>query len=250
MSEQQVAESRIREVLAGRVMVVTGASSGIGEATARLAGRYGARLVLAARRMDRLEALAADLGEAVTVQTDMRDPVQIRRMIDRAVSEYGTVDVLVNNAGQGLHVPVEQIRLEDFKAVTELNVYGALLAMQAVIPLMRQAGGGHIVNVSSGTTLLTPAGTAGYAATKAALNMLSAGARAELAGDGIVVSTVYPFITATEFHDQLRAGSGPPRRPGLEPQPPEKVAEAIADLIATGAEHAVLVPEPLRVREP
>ena len=118
MTEQQTAESRSHEALAGRVMVVTGASSGIGAATARLAAQHGARLVLAARRIDRLEALAADLGEAVTVQTDMRDPAQIRRMIDRAVSAYGTVDVLVNNAGQGLHVPVEQIRLEDFAAVT------------------------------------------------------------------------------------------------------------------------------------
>lgn len=147
-------------------------------------------------------------------------------------------------------MPVEQIRLEDFVAVTEINVYGPLLAMQAVIPLMRAAGGGHIVNVSSGTTLLTPAGTAGYAATKAALNMLSAGARVELAGDGIVVSTVCPFVTATEFHDRLRAGALGPRSPGLQPHPAEKVAEAIADLVATGAEHAVLVPEELRVREP
>ena len=244
------AESRNRDDLTGRVVVVTGASSGIGEATARLAAQHGARLVLAARRTDRLEALAAGLGEAVTVQTDMRDPAQIQRMVDRAVSAYGTVDVLVNNAGQGLHVPVEQIRLEDFAAVTELNVYGALVAMQAVIPLMRAAGGGHIVNVSSGTTLMTPAGTAGYAATKAALNMLSAGARAELAGESIVVSTVFPFVTATEFHDQLRAGSGPPRSPGLEPHPPEEVAEAIADLVTTGAEAAVLVPERLRQREP
>jgi NADP-dependent 3-hydroxy acid dehydrogenase YdfG len=221
-------------------MVVTGASSGIGEATARLAARHGARLVLAARRIDRLKALAADLGEAVAVQADMRDPEQIQRMIERAVSAYGTVDVLVNNAGQGLHVPVEQIRLADLVAVTELNVYGPLLAMQAVIPLMREAGGGHIVNVSS----------AGYAATKAALNMLSAVGRAELAGDGIVVSVVYPFITATEFHDRLRAGSGPGRRPGLEPQSADEVAEAIADLVATGAEAAVLVPERLRQREP
>jgi NADP-dependent 3-hydroxy acid dehydrogenase YdfG len=250
VTEQQRAGSGNREALAGRVVVVTGASSGIGEATARLAARQGARLVLAARRIDRLKALAADLGEAVPVETDMREPAQIQRMIDQAVSAYGGVDVLVNNAGQGLHVPVEQIRLEDFVAITEVNVYGPLLAMQAVIPLMRAAGGGHIINVSSGTTLLTPAGTAGYAATKAALNMLSAGARAELAGDGIVVSTVYPFVTATEFHDRLRAGSLRPRSPGLEPHPAEKVAEAIAGLVATGAEHAVLVPEKLRVREP
>lgn len=80
--------------------------------------------------------------------------------------------------------------------------------------------------------------------------MLSAGARAELAGEGIVVSTVYPFITATEFHDRLRAGSGPPRAPGLEPHPPEEVAEAILDLVCTGAESTVLVPERLRAREP
>jgi NADP-dependent 3-hydroxy acid dehydrogenase YdfG len=250
MTEQRIAGSPNHDSLAGRVVIVTGASAGIGEATARLASKRGARLVLAARRADRLEALAADLGEAIAVQTDMRDPAQIRRMVDRAVSAYGGVDVLVNNAGQGLHVPIEQIRLEDFAAVTELNVYGSLLAMQAVIPLMRGAGGGHIVNVSSGTTLMTPVGTAGYAATKAALNMLSIVARAELADEGIVVSTVYPFITATEFHDRLRAGTGPRRAPGLEPQPPEEVAEAILDLVATGAESAVLVPSQLRVREP
>jgi NAD(P)-dependent dehydrogenase (short-subunit alcohol dehydrogenase family) len=180
----------------------------------------------------------------------MRDPAQIRRMIERAVSAYGTVDVLVNNAGQGLHVPIEEIRIEDLAAIIELNLYGPLLAMQAVIPLMRVAGGGHIVNVSSGTTLMTPTGTAGYAATKAALNMLSAVARAELADDGVVVSTVYPFVTATEFHDQLRAGAGrgTPRLPGLGPQTPEEVAEAIVDLVITGAESAVLVPDQLRQR--
>jgi short-subunit dehydrogenase len=245
-TEQQIAGSPNRDALSGRVVVVTGASAGIGEATARLAAKHGARLVLAARRTGRLEALAADLGEAVTVQTDMRDPAQIQRMADRAVSAYGTVDVLVNNAGQGLHVPIEKIRLEDLAAITELNFYGPLLAMQAVIPLMRDAGGGHIVNVSSGTTLMVPTGTAGYAATKAALNMLSRVARAELADQGIAVSVVYPFVTATEFHDTLRAGKGPGGRPGLEPQPPELVADAIAHLIATGEEEAILVPDELR----
>jgi NAD(P)-dependent dehydrogenase (short-subunit alcohol dehydrogenase family) len=129
-TEQQIAGSPNRDALSGRVVVVTGASAGIGEATARLAAKHGARLVLAARRTGRLEALAADLGEAVTVQTDMRDPAQIQRMADRAVSAYGTVDVLVNNAGQGLHVPIEKIRLEDLAAITELNFYGPLLAIQ------------------------------------------------------------------------------------------------------------------------
>lgn len=249
MPEPRVGHLVADDHLVDRVVIVTGASSGIGAATARLAAQRGARLVLAARRRDPLEALAADLPDAVAVKTDMRDPVQVRHMVDQAVAAYGRVDVLVNNAGQGLHVPVEKIQLDDLVAVTELNVYGALLAMQAVIPVMRQAGGGHIVNVSSGTTLMTPTGTGGYAATKAALNMLSAAARSELAGEGIVVSTVYPFVTATEFHDQLRAGARRPPRPGLEPHPPERVAEAILDLVSTGAESVVLVPGPLRQPE-
>lgn len=99
-------------------------------------------------------------------------------------------------------------KLDDLVAVVELNVYGALLATQAVILVMRARGAGSIINVSSGTTrMAAPVGTSGHTATKAALNVLSRSARAELAGDGIVVSTVYPFVTATEFHETLRAGS-------------------------------------------
>lgn len=234
--------------VASKVMIVTGASSGIGEATARAAAKAGARLVLAARRRDRLDALAAELGgDALAVPTDIRDVTQIQRLVETARTELGSVDILVNNAGQGLHVPVEKIAIEDLKAVVELNVYGALAAMQSVIPCMREAGGGCIVNISSGTTRMPAAvGAAGYAATKAALNMLSRAARQELADDNIVVSTVYPFVTATEFHDRLRAGSGPQGRPGFEPDPPQKVADAIIQLIRTGAPEAVLLPERLR----
>jgi NAD(P)-dependent dehydrogenase (short-subunit alcohol dehydrogenase family) len=230
----------------GKVAVITGASSGIGEATARRLARDGARVVLAARRTGRIQALAAELGDALAVTTDMRDPGQVRALIAAAVDAYGGVDVVVNNAGQGLHVPVMDIALDDLMAVTELNFYAPLVAMQAAVPVMRERGGGSIVNVSSGTTLMVPTGTAGYAATKAALNMLSRVARAELADQGIAVSVVYPFVTATEFHDTLRAGKGPGGRPGLEPQPPELVADAIAHLIATGEEEAILVPDELR----
>ena len=231
-----------------KVMIVTGASSGIGEATARAAARAGARLVLAARRRERLEALAEQIGgDALIVPTDMRDLEQVRRLVELAGEERGRVDILVNNAGQGLHVPVERIAVEDLAAVVQLNVYGALVAMQAVVPLMRQAGGGAIVNVSSGTTRMpAPVGAAGYAASKAALNMLSRAAREELAGDGIVVSTVYPFITATEFHQTLRAGGGPQRRPGLEPDSAEEVADTILDLIRSGEPEAVLLPQAMR----
>jgi NADP-dependent 3-hydroxy acid dehydrogenase YdfG len=232
--------------LGDKVAVVTGASSGIGEATARRLAGEGARLVLAARRTDRIQTLAGELEEAIAVTTDMRDPEQVRALIAAATDAYGGVDVLVNNAGQGLHVPVMDIALEDLAAVTELNFYAPLVAMQAVVPIMRERGGGNIVNVSSGTTLMVPTGTAGYASTKAALNMLSRTARAELAEDGIAVSIVYPFVTATEFHETLRAGEGPSGRLGLEPHPPELVADAVAHLIVTGEEEAILVPEQLR----
>lgn len=231
----------------GKVMIVTGASAGIGAATARAAAEAGARLVVAARDRRSLETLAADLPEAVAVPTDMRNPNEIRRLVDTTIDRFGTVDILVNNAGQGLHVPVEHIRIEDLIAITELNVYGSLLAMQAVIPEMRSAGRGCIINVSSGTTRLgSPVGAAGYAATKAALNMLSHAARAELADDGIVVSTVYPFVTATRFHDTLRAGSISTAGRKFEPDTPQRVAQAILDLIRTGEEETVLVPEHLR----
>src|SRR5579875_3865172 len=198
--------------LRDKVVVITGASSGIGAATARRLAGEGARVVLAARRTDRIQALAEELPEALAITTDMRDSSQVRALFAAATDAYGGVDVLVNNAGQGLHVPVEDIILEDLVAVTELNFYAPLVAMQAAIPLMRNRGGGSIVNVSSGTTLMVPTGTAGYASTKAALNMLSRTARAELAEEGIAVSVVYPFVTATEFHQTLRAGQGPSGR--------------------------------------
>lgn len=236
--------------LTGKVMLITGASSGIGEVTARAAAAAGARLVLAARRRERLDQLGADLGsDVLVVPTDMRDLSEVQRLVEVAADARGGVDILVNNAGQGLHVPVEKIAIEDLVAVLELNVYGALVAMQAVIPLMRRAGAGCIVNVSSGTTRMpAPVGAAGYAATKAALNMLSRAAREELAADGIVVSTIYPFVTATEFHDTLRAGTGPGAR--FQPDPPEKVADAILDLIRSGEPEAVLIPEGLRAEAP
>jgi short-subunit dehydrogenase len=227
--------------IAGKVVIVTGASSGIGAATARLAAERGAKVVLAARRSDRIQALAAELPDAMAMTTDMRDPKQIARLVDATLERFGRVDVLVNNAGQGLHLPVEQVPLETLRSVVELNVYGPLLAMQAVIPSMRRQGGGAIVNVSSMTSKMVLPGVGSYAATKSALNMLSQVARKELEPDGIVVSTVYPAVTATEFHQSLAAGG----RVGggswsVKPHTAEFVAEAILGLIASGDEEALL----------
>jgi short-subunit dehydrogenase len=227
--------------LDGAVVIVTGASSGIGAATGRMAAGRGAKVVLAARRADRIDALAAELPDSLAVPTDLRDPAQIAQMVAATLDRFGRVDVLVNNAGQGLHVPVQQIRLDDLRAVTELNFYAPLLAMQAVIPAMRKQGGGAIVNVSSMTSRMVLPGVGGYSATKAALNMLSAVARKELASDGIVVSIVYPAVTATEFHQSLAAGGmvgGGSRR--VKPHSAEFVAEAILGLIVSGEEEVQL----------
>jgi NADP-dependent 3-hydroxy acid dehydrogenase YdfG len=220
------------------VVLVTGASSGIGAATARAAADAGAKVVLTARRADRIEALAAELPDALAVQTDVTHEGDLEHAVEQALARYGRVDVLINNAGQGLHEPIERIRLEDLRAVLELNVVAALAAMQAVIPPMRRQGAGAIVNVSSGTTLHLMPGVGGYAATKAALNTLSSIARLELADAGIVVSTVFPRITDTDFHDVLRAGelrAGAPKG-----HSPEQVAAVILDLVRSGEERAVL----------
>jgi short-subunit dehydrogenase len=229
--------------LSDKVVIVTGASSGIGEAFARLAASQGARLVLVARRADRLTALAAELPDALPWPTDLREPDQVRGMVAAASERYGRVDVLVNDAGQGLHVPIEDVSLDDLQAVIELNVYAPLVAMQAVLPVMRRQSEGAIVNVSSNTSRMVIPGIGPYSATKCALNQISATARAEWAAYGIAVSVVYPNITASEFHQSLRAGAirGDGRVPA---QPPEMVAEAIAQAIATGEAEVVIPREP------
>ena len=220
------------------VMVITGASSGIGAATARAAAARGAHVVLGARRAGRLEALVAELPGAIGVRTDVTVRADLDALVQAAVDAHGGVDVLVNNAGQGLHVPLAEVRAEDLRAVLELNVVAALEAMQAVLPVMLAQRRGSIVNVSSGTARMVLPGVGAYAATKAALSMLSAVARTEFAPYGVVVSTVYPGITATEFHDVLRAGRLRPGMPAGEA--PERVAEAILELVETGEEERVL----------
>jgi len=231
----------------GAVVLVTGASSGIGAATARAASQAGARVVLAARRKDQIRQLAAELGAAVHVRCDVTDSKQVAAAVDAATSAFGRIDVLVNNAGQGLHAPFEQINPEDFRAVLDLKVVAPLVTMQAVVPVMRKQGAGSIVNVSSGIAFSALPGSAAYSASKAGLNKLSAVARAELADAGIAVSTMYPFITDTEFIESLRgeteSASQLESSHAPKPQSPEQVAEAILDLVNTGAEQADLVPE-------
>ncbi|MGI3783329.1 MAG: SDR family oxidoreductase [Janthinobacterium lividum] len=226
------------------VVVVTGASSGIGEATARAAAGRGARVVLAARRGDRITALADELDQAIAVRCDVIDHAQVEALVRSTLDAFGRVDVVVNNAGQGLEAEIEQISLDDFRALLELNLIAPLSVMQAVLPLMRSQGAGSIVNVSSGTTFANTPGYGAYVASKIALERLTAVARAELDGTGISVSTVIPFATSTEFITSLRVGRERAEAglAGVDLDPPEWVAEVILDLVRSGEAQADLVP--------
>lgn len=187
----------------GKVAIVTGASAGIGEATARAFTEAGAKLVLVARSGDKLTGLAGELSkkgrEALCLPADVRDQAAVSQMVERAFEHYGRVDILINNAGQAVAGTVADVNVEDFRQVVDLNVFGPLYAMQAVVPKMRQGGGGVIINISSMVSKLQLPGLGAYAATKSALNMLSDTARVELAQDDIRVITVYPRTTATDF---------------------------------------------------
>jgi NADP-dependent 3-hydroxy acid dehydrogenase YdfG len=226
------------------VIVITGASSGIGAATARAASLAGARLVLAARREDRIQDLADELGDAIAVRCDVTDQAQTGSLARAALDAFGRIDVLVNNAGQGLQAEIEQLSLDDFRAVLELNLVAPLAMMQAVLPAMRRQGAGSIVNVSSGTTFADVPGTGGYVASKIALERLSAIARNELDGTGIAVSAIIPFATSTEFLTSIRAGRAEAEAmtAGADFDPPEQVAAAILELIRSGEARADLVP--------
>ena len=201
--------------LAGRVAVVTGASAGIGEATARLLAAAGMRVAVCARRRDRLDRLSADMtasgGEAAVYALDVTDAVAVRAMIDDVAARWGGIDVLVNNAGRGLSASFEDTRPGELRALVDLNVMAVFTATQAVLPWMRRQGGGHVINVSSIVGQRGVPYRSAYSATKSALGGLSEALRVELAGTGIHVALVYPIGTATEFHDVefRRAGPGP-----------------------------------------
>ena len=221
--------------LAGKVVIVTGASSGIGASTARLLHAEGAYPVLAARRADRLAALAEELDGALAVPADVTDPAQVRDLVAAVLDRHQRIDALVNNAGASLHGPLDQVDAGEFGQVLLLNVASVVVVTQAVLPTMRVQRFGRIVNISSGTTRRVAVGLGAYAATKAAVNMLSAVLRQELAADGIAVSLLLPSITATEFGDGMfKLGASP--RPGMVVHTPDYAASFVLRLLRTGEE--------------
>ena len=186
------------------VVLITGASSGIGAATAVAAAEAGAHVVLVARREGPDPDIADDLGDALAVACDVTDRSQVEAAVRAALARYGRIDVLINSAGQGLQATVEELDPNDFRAVLELNVIAPLVTMQAVLPAMRAQGSGAIVNVTSGITFSDLPGSAGYSASKAAQRKLTTIARAELASANIAVSLMFPSITSTEFVTSVR----------------------------------------------
>jgi len=228
-----------------KVVIITGASEGIGEATAKLFATHGAQVVLTARSVDKLntvvEAITAAGGTAIAIPTDMRDQTAVGAMIEAAQKHFGHVDILINNAGQSVYAPIEHINVEQYQQIIELNLFGVLYAMQAVIPLMRTQGGGVIINISSNVSKMAIPNIGAYASTKYALNGLSLTARAELAPDNIRVCLMHPGRTSTDFGKNAMI-SNPTIRPNFPPgsaagAPPVDTAEMVAAKILEAAQN-------------
>jgi NADP-dependent 3-hydroxy acid dehydrogenase YdfG len=219
-----------------KVIVITGASGGIGAALAQRVARDGHAVVLAARRERELKAVAATCGErALSVVADVTQRTLVYNLRDAAIRRFGVVDVWVNNAGRGIGKKVLELTDEDLDAMVTVNVKSALYGMQAIVPHFQDRGQGHLINVSSflGRVPLVTFRSA-YNASKAALNALTANLRMDLRAThpGIHVSLVMPGVVTTEF-GRNALGTPVPSvvAPGTNAQTPEEVADRIAELI-------------------
>lgn len=218
------------------VFVVTGASSGIGLATARLLTANGAKVALLARSADLLEDLARELPNSLAITVDVTDFPALRKAIADTHAHFGRVDGLINNAGRSYAASIEEIDPGVFDEIFHLNVLAPIVAMQAVIPIMRAQREGCIVNINSGTAFMAVPQYSVYSSSKRALAGFGLTAREELAKDGIVVGQVYPFITDTNFgkNRMTAPGSGGPASDYSKGDTPEFVAEIILQAIREG----------------
>lgn len=225
------------EGIRNKVVAITGASSGIGEASARVLAKQGARVVLGARREERLETLAAAIraegGEAVCRRLDVTGRDEVEAFVAFAVERFGRLDVLVNNAGVMPLSRLDALRVDDWQRMLDVNVRGVLYGIAAALPVMQRQGGGQFVNLASiGAHAVSPT-AAVYCATKYAVRALSEGLRQE-AGDAIRVSVISPGVTVSELADELadptaRAAMAEFRRFAI---PADAVVRAIAYAIA------------------
>ncbi len=189
----------------GKVIVITGASSGLGEAAARLLSGQGATVVLGARRLDRIQALADELGKnggkALAIATDVSQRDQVSRLVDKAVQTFGRIDVMLNNAGLMPSSPLERLKVDDWDRMIDVNIKGVLYGIAAALPYMQKQKSGHFINVSSVAGHKVRAGGAVYAATKHAVRALSEGLRQEVIPYNIRTTIISPGAVATELPD-------------------------------------------------
>jgi NADP-dependent 3-hydroxy acid dehydrogenase YdfG len=229
MSTDLPGERGARVAIDGAVAVVTGASAGIGQATARMLAKRGARVVVSARRMDRLEPLAEELN-GLAVQCDVGVWEQVQALVERAVEWGGRLDIMVNNAGFGGGGPLYQHDPLRVAAMVQTNVVGVLNGVRAAAPVMMAQRSGGIVNVSSIVGHFPEVGSGAYAATKAAVDSISGTAYRELRDHGVHVVNVKPALTDTEFREVARGVAGP-----VGGDPPDKVARWICEALESGS---------------
>lgn len=189
----------------GKVVVITGASSGLGEAAARHLARHGAKLMLGARRLDRLQALAAELSlhGGAAVQTDVTQYQQVKQLVDRAVQAHGRLDVILNNAGLMPHSPLERGKVQDWDRMIDVNLKGVLYGIAAALPHMKAQKSGHIINVSSVAGHKVRPGSVVYSATKTAVRVISEGLRQEVKPYNIRTTVISPGAVATELPESI-----------------------------------------------
>jgi short-subunit dehydrogenase len=221
--------------LHGKVVIITGASAGIGAATARAFAAAGALTVLAARNAAALHAVAAECAGALSIPTDVSDADACRALVAAALARHGRIDILINNAGVGLAGPVAELSVSDLERTLAVDLFGPLTLIQAVVPIMRRQRSGQIINVSSVLAAQTLPYLGGYAAAKAALERLSDALRIETAADGIVVTTIRPGTTATGFSANRLGRGSEQRRVNAAAASPAQVAATILSAARHGS---------------
>src|SRR6478736_2447225 len=189
-----------------KVVIITGASSGIGEATAIMLAERGVKVVLGARGLDRLEALARRIeatgGEVTYAQTDVRRREEVTGLVSLALDRYGQLDVLINNAGVMPVSPLDDLRVEDWENMIDINIKGVLYGIAAALPVFRKQGFGHFVNTASTAGITVNPNMAVYAGTKFAVRAISEGLRQE-AGDKLRVTIISPGFVNTNFTESM-----------------------------------------------
>ncbi len=225
----------------GKVVVITGASSGIGSATALRLAERGAKVVLGARRSDRLEALAARIanvgGEAAYTRTDVRRRDDLSNLVRLACERYGKLDVLINNAGVGPISPLDELRVDDWDEMIDVNLKGVLYGIAAALPVFRQQGFGHFVNIASTAGYRIVPNQSVYAGTKVAVRVISEGLRQE-AGAKLRVTIVSPGATESNFADSVQSAEVRTQLAAYAAfaMPPDAIARAIAFAIEQPAD--------------